>query len=83
MLCRRSIFSGSCFFFWCYIMLHSSAPFFRKTKKALPFFARQRLFVLLFSCIAHSILLQQKTALQLHKKPKGTICLFTFSFIPS
>jgi hypothetical protein len=36
-LCRRSVFYGSCFFFWCYIMLHSSAPFFRKTKKALPF----------------------------------------------
>jgi hypothetical protein len=37
MLCGRSVFSGSCFFFWCYIMFHSSAPFFRKTKKALPF----------------------------------------------
>jgi hypothetical protein len=33
MLCRRTAFSGSCFFFWCYIMLHGSAPFSEKQKR--------------------------------------------------
>jgi hypothetical protein len=58
MLCRRGVYSGSCFFFWCYIMLHSSAPFFKKNKKGAAFSVRQRLIVLLFSCMAHSNLLQ-------------------------
>jgi hypothetical protein len=57
-LCRRAGRSGACFFFWCYIMLHSSAPFFKKNKKGAAFSVRQRLIVLLFSCMAHSNLLQ-------------------------
>ena len=55
----------------------------RKNKKGAAFFVRQRLFIHLFSCITHNILLQQKSAFQLHKKPKSAICPFTFTFIPS
>jgi len=39
----------------------------RKNKKGAAFFVRQRLLVLLFSCMAHSNLLQQK------KRPSASL----------
>jgi hypothetical protein len=57
MHCKGSVFSNSCFFFWCYIILHGLAPF-SENKKGATFFVRQRLLILLFSCITDSNLLQ-------------------------